>query len=563
MDYRNKAAGEQWQGEAWRFFDIIGEFEFAAAWVGNLLSRATLGVKKAGKDVDPADKGAQLMSTFFGSEEGRSQFLRGAGIHHTVAGEFVVVSYTKGGEDIWRLAAPQNVRQTGSSWEINGVALTDITGDPFRLRVWNPHPRHPEKANSPARAALPILAEIEKLSMHVAATVDSRLASAGILFLPNEMAFSSTTSEKDGTITSRTGTQAFIHELQKVAGTSIRDRSDASALVPIVVTADGEILDKVHHLAFSSKLDEQAMALRSEAIRRLALSLDMPPEVLLGTGDTNHWSAAQVDEAAIKSHTEPLLLRICADLTEGYLVPGLKELGMSPEEALLYSVVADTSKIRLRPNRSKEALELYDRGHLSGKALLRETGFDVDADAPDAEELRFFLLMKMATGSATPEMVAEANRLLGVSEMKAIGDQVNPAPAPRSLKDHPDKPLVPTDESQKRGDRRMLNAAAEQMVFRALERCGNKMKTKLHVVPPKGVEPAEAYLFHQVPGAEIDSMLEGSFAQVERFADRYGVYHGDLSSALEGYCRTLIAGQKHHSAVLLAAALDSLEVSHV
>jgi hypothetical protein len=40
--------------------------------------------------------------------------------------------------------------------------------------------------------------------------------------------------------------------------------------------------------------------LRREAVERLAIGLDMPPEVLLGLGDSNHWSAWQVDEQTWK-----------------------------------------------------------------------------------------------------------------------------------------------------------------------------------------------------------------------------------------------------------------------
>ena len=33
---------QQWQKEAWRFYDICGELRFAANWIANALSRATL-----------------------------------------------------------------------------------------------------------------------------------------------------------------------------------------------------------------------------------------------------------------------------------------------------------------------------------------------------------------------------------------------------------------------------------------------------------------------------------------------------------------------------------------
>ena len=38
-----------WQGDAWRYYDSIGELRFVANWVGNVMSRAKLVVAK---DID-------------------------------------------------------------------------------------------------------------------------------------------------------------------------------------------------------------------------------------------------------------------------------------------------------------------------------------------------------------------------------------------------------------------------------------------------------------------------------------------------------------------------------
>ena len=43
---RNEAG---WQERAWNWYDVIGEFRFACAWVGNVLSRAVLHVERDGK----------------------------------------------------------------------------------------------------------------------------------------------------------------------------------------------------------------------------------------------------------------------------------------------------------------------------------------------------------------------------------------------------------------------------------------------------------------------------------------------------------------------------------
>src|SRR3546814_15969461 len=69
--------------------------------------------------------------------------------------------------------------------------------------------------------------------------------------------------------------------------TPIRDRSSAAAVVPLTVPIpdDGTgraAADYVHFQTFSTPSDEERRELREEAIRRLALGQDAPPEVLLG-----------------------------------------------------------------------------------------------------------------------------------------------------------------------------------------------------------------------------------------------------------------------------------------
>ena len=222
-----------------------------------------------------------------------------------------------------------------------------------------------------------MLSEIARLTDHVAAQVDSRLAGAGILLMPSEMTFP-TPPEVEGE-TPRTANTAedLMTLIQEVMATSIEDRGDASALVPIVITAPEAAIASVKHLTFWTELDAQAIELRKEAIRRLALGMDIPPDTLLGFDRGNHWASWQADESAIKTHAEPLLKLVSHAITVGYLRPMLmEEEGLSAEEAAQFTLIADTSEMRLRPNRSKEALELYDRGELSGAALIRETGFD-------------------------------------------------------------------------------------------------------------------------------------------------------------------------------------------
>lgn len=551
-----RAGGAGWQDAAWHFYNTIGEYAYAVNWVGNLLSRAKLYATRDDGDgpqrLPSTDTASQYLGALFNNEQGKATALQQIGVHYTVAGEAYIVGTEDEDGDHWEIVAATRMRYENGVWVVDGKPNPGA----LVIRIWRPHPVERNHATSPSRAALPILSEIERLTMHVAAQVDSRLISAGILFLPNEMTFA--VMDEDGnTITG--SSDLFVQTLQDVASRAIANRDSASALVPIVISADGESLDKPNHLTFWSELDNQAIELRTEAIRRLALSMDMPPEILTGQGDTNHWSAWSIDESAIKSHTEPLLARIADDLATGYLRAMLIDDGMDPEEARAYGIGVDTTEMRLRPNRSQEALELWDRGVLNAKTLVEETGFKPDNIQDDAEHRRWFL-DKVASGQTTPEAVIAALEALGV-ELDVQEDPDPPDDRPSqhearptpSLQEHPRQEIPDANEAA-------LLAASEVLVFRALERAGNRLRNKTQRKIP-GVGAAETYMFHKVDTSTLEFVLEDAWSAVDRFARQYGADPQRLTDCLDAYTRAILVEQKAHDPAMMRSFINLLKVT--
>jgi len=562
-----RSSAEKWQDAAWEFYDTIGEYRYGVDWVGNLLSKATLYV--VGPDGQPSkhDLITEAMAALFGGPEGQAEMLRMLGIQFTVAGEAYIVGLDEEGDDDWFvIAATEISRKSDTTFSI-GTGSDKIvadTNDSMVIRIWRPHPRKPKVSTSPSRAVLPILSEIERLTMHVAAQLESRLTSAGLLILPSQFSFPALPSSrkaKDGEeVTSSqvaNPAQAFADLLVEIASIAIDDPTDASAKVPIVTQVDGEYIDKVQFLKFWTDLDEHAIELRTEAIRRLALGLDMPPEVLTGTADTNHWAAWQIDEAAIKSHSEPLLKVITSSLTVGYLRPVLESLGMDFEEAATYSIAADTADLRLRPNRSKEAMELYDRGVLSKGAVVRENGFD-ETDIMTGQELTDWLTVKLAEGQTTPELVAQGLSLLGVpvSAPTEPAEETHEQRPTRSKKEHP--VTGPPDEGEVPAD---LIATSEVVVFRALERAGNRLKNRLSGAAKEEIATAELYMrMPKLSDREIDSLLEDAWSCLSKLDVPSDV--DTLAATLDSYTRTLIGLRKAPDRQLLREHLALMRLEH-
>jgi len=534
-----------WQAEAWRFYDIIGELRYIADYIGNILSRARFEIEQVqgpngtllpnGPKVVTIGPAVDALGLLTAQDSSEEAILKAFGIHLTIAGECYLIGLEENGGDEWGVYGVTEVDHSGSGENVKW-SLKEENGQRRELdnavviRVWRPHPRNHMMADSPVRSVLPILSEIEYLTRHIFAQVQSRLAGAGILELAQGMTF----PVVPGTEGLGTADQ-FMQMLGEAMVRPIKDPSSPASIVPIVVTSPDDLIGKMNHTTFWSPLDEHAVELRTEAIRRLALGMEIPPEIMLGQGGVNHWSGWLIDESAIKAHIEPLLGIVTNAITVKYI--------RTATDSEMWRVVANTAQMRLRPDRSKEALELYDRGELDGEALRRETGFDED-DAPTIEEYRTWLLRKVAGGSATPEQVGAALALLGV-DLGVTGEVSREARPDRTLDEHPVRDMPNPEDSETDEVAPDLAAASEVLVFRALERAGNKMRS-LYGVRPAGVNAADLYRYVPVRNGDLDRFMEDAWSCLPQTMHRFTCDQERIKSALDSYTRSLLVTQGEH-----------------
>lgn len=571
-----RTRSSEWQNDLWDMYDQVPEFRAGCSWVGNLLSKAVLEVYKDGKPT--TDQNAlDALASLFGGAEGQEEMLRLLGINFTVAGEAFVVGLPKpGDDDEWEVIASTEVQgETTNAITIEGDRVPDGT---LAIRLWKAHPRKSNESDCPARALLPTLSEIVRLNQVIASLADSRLKGNGILFVPSELempAIPVLTADEEGNEMLSMQDASSISEgitrrLIKIASIAMQNRDSAAAAVPLVIAAPGEYLEKVQWIDFWTGFDEHSQKLREEARQSIGIGLDMPPEVITGTADVNHWGAWQIEEAAIKVHTEPLLNVIVASLTRGYLHPVLKAWGV--EDWASYTLEANTAALRLRPNRSKEAVELWDRGELSARTMLIENGFDPENDSPDNQERILFFLSKIArTTSATPDQLAAVLREIGLTNIPGELDAPQAGALERpSLEQHPTRDIPDAEESEAddavavRASGALVGApqafvldglllASEVLVDRALERAGNRLKNRIGRVPD-GTAAADLYLVGpRLSLSECEGLLADAWGGIQR--RDYGVDKAALEAALHQYTLSLLRLQKPHDRAALSRAL--------
>lgn len=398
MHKTNVTTAHLWQRDAWYYYDVTPEISYITRLEASAVSRASLFAARLPDDPSekpeavPADSNAAMaMSDMLGGRTSQSQELARIATHLAIPGLSFAVMWDDGGIHHWTVLSPDEISYTGNSWrmKVNGEDVFRPVSDTLVIRIWNQHGRNRWEPDSPVRHMLPVLSELEGLTKHVSATVDSRLAGAGLLVLPDTVDFPRTETTPEGV-------DPFMHELYKAMTTPITDRDIAAAVVPFAIRVPPEAVDKVKHIKFFTDLDSHTKELREEAIRRIALGMDIPPEQLLGMTDASHWSSWQIEDAYIKLHIEPKLQTICHAMTIGYLQPYLRSLGVSDWER--HVVWFDTTQIKLRPNRSADAADLHDDLLITDEARRRVAGFD-ESDAPDDEQFRQMLLTKAILGA--------------------------------------------------------------------------------------------------------------------------------------------------------------------
>jgi hypothetical protein len=618
MAQRPEAMGKavksaSWQEDAWRFYDEVGELRFGIGWLANGMSRVNLVAARqpehqgdepsAIEMPDPDDPDAEpltadelaavdLVSAIAGGSAGQGQLLAASCIQLSVPGVgFVLmeaqppdetppamIELTPLGDPVvptpdetwtWRVLATDELRSQGEVFEVATGQGTwrPLQPDHVLVKVWRPHPRKSWEPDSPCRAVLGVLRQIVLLDEHVAATATSRLSGAGVFILPTEAEFvplPTNTLVIEGA--PPVDDDDFIDTFVETMTLPIGDRGTAAAVVPLVVKIPGELCDKPQHITFWSEFNAELLPLRESAVKRLALGLDLPPEQLMGVGGMNHWGAWQIAEEAVTLHVEPMAETVCHALTIGYYRAALAAAGVAdPEEFLVWY---DTTDLTTRPDRSADAMALYDRVELSAAAARREAGLSED-DAPDDDERRMRILLKVAEGAPTlaPQMLAAVGLLEPVVAEAAAeateGQTGSPAAGDDEERGPPERPEgdgapAPVPE----GASAALVEACDGLVYRALERAGTKLRSaagkRINGGAAAVVCPDPALLHTQVKAtdyATLDALLVGAWTRVGLIAGRYGCDVDGLTAALDTYTRALIATGHAHDSDRLADAL--------
>lgn len=476
-NFTGMGAKTSFQEEAWEAVEQIGELRAAIEWKRALISRFRL----VASDVDPItgkptgetkSKIAQdIVQRIAGGLSGQSQMLGRLSVLLQIPGEaFLAVIYPNGGKtEEWHVVSGEEIQSRGTQ---QFLILPDGTQYPMNpktdslTRIWNQHPRRSWEADSALRAALPICREIIRMTQNIEGAGKSRQAGNGLLIIPEEISMPTSyapTAAPDPDApelpaappppVQSVSAADLQSAIMTTMGTAIKDPTSAEALVPIVLQVSGEYVDKVRHLTFANEVMATSVETREKAVKRLAMALDLPAEVVTGFGDVNHWGAFQIEDMAIRWHCSDDVETIVNALTE-YLLKPMLDRAKSKDEVVVWYDLTDVEN-----DEGEDAVTdaAFGFGVLNGPAYLREKGFEEDdgyaytkegwADwARDAARRDFNALEKVK--SLIPEIKdvipdPQGGPGGGASAPTAAKDESEPAEKPKNVPDSAAKPPPP------------------------------------------------------------------------------------------------------------------------
>lgn len=423
-----------WQTRAWEYLDKVGELRYYVSWRSNACSQVRLVASELddqGRPTGHCENEAvnRIASAIGGTHLQRTAWLKRTVECLSVVGEtFTAILFLPDSppQGTWFTFSRDEIRKSGPNETVvelpDGTEHTLVKGVDSLRRVWEPHPRRAKEADSPVRAADDSLAEIVRTTRKIRHADTSRLIGAGVVFVPQEMSLPAVqgTPAIDGhlggvptpvSLQGATAAGQLNEMLFDVAKAALKNEDSFAAQIPLFASVPGEMINKVQHLKFGDDVTDLAIKTRNDAIARLAMSLEVSPERLLGLGSsTNHWSAWAIGDDDVQLHIAPAMKTICDAVTQWVFHPALERAGIDPAKYVLWY---DASGLTEDPDKTDDATDAFDRGAITADAYreflgLGATGYNLVSG--DLSEWRKWAVDQVAN---EPTLITTLLPLLG------------------------------------------------------------------------------------------------------------------------------------------------------
>lgn len=404
-----------------------GELHYATTFMARQVGRLRWDVTIAGTTLEP-EASDEIIARVTGTD-GPAIVTAAMALHSQVAGDYLYRRLADTGH--WVVERP------------NSGGLSSGGDDEADVEVYTARfdPADPDRIDSPVIAALPVAKELLLLSALSRAQARNRTSQRGLLLYPQ------TVQWPDGF--------DFGQMLERLMTAPIEDEHSAAAVVPAQVPIPPDDADVWKVLQFPSAWDSELPSRIERTIRRLALQLDMPAEILTGMADVNHWTAWQIEETTYRAHVEPLARWPARTLRDAIAL-------VADEDPAVIEVDPDPAALLARTPSFQDAIAARNVGAVGDAFIRRLLGAD-DEDAATPDELARTQPPSPGFAPLTTDQTRTISAALDTEQdVEQLGDR-----------------LARLDEQllqQARG-------ATEQAIGRARERIGARLRTAVRDDP--------------------------------------------------------------------------------
>lgn len=561
---------QEWQAEAWQYYDEVPEIKFCTHFLGNLAAKLRLfvGVRTAPDEhpvaVDDIDspippewqkRAIYHLSRLRAERGGQSEICRMLNMNLEIPGECFLIgwaAYTETSKVVdpetglpllidhpeeWDVKSISEVFNKDGRWRVKNDPNAKDTDpesthdvDPDRgdviIRVWLRHPQWSNMADSLMRGVLGECRSLTVLSQQILAEANSHL-SAGILAMSNELSFGRDTTDEAPGDGQDAAEDPFDDMLFNTMASAVEDPSSPASLAPLVLRGPSDLLkpDVLRLISLARSSDAYLDDRIEKRILRIARGLNVPVEVATGLMETTFANAQQVHQDIFDQHMEPRAVLIVDALTVGFLAPELEAEGCPPDVVDQIVVWYDPKALIRQPDAIEKSDSGFDRMAISAMAWRAKNGYN-DADAPTREEILERIVFEKARAQLGPEISLALLKLMGVPiEVEAMPGP-SPAPVlpaswaeqldalaaaapkvtPRALSGVPTPGRQLVDLDIELRTRLLI--ASSDALERTLEKAGNRLRSKLSAQQRQTVRQVPAYRIAATLGRAVVASID-------------------------------------------------------
>lgn len=494
-----------WQKKAFLFAKIIPELNYASRFYAKMLTRLRIypAYRSPSDETEPITEGlpVDLLDRIQDPGGGRSGILSSYGRLMFIAGEgYLFGRDLEKDTERWAFVNTEEIAFDGKAILWKPVS----TAEPIRFspsqaqayRLWTPDPERSGEAESPMRAIIEIAQELDVLTKAVASTAVSRMVN-GILRVPSELSFGADEAGVDDDPEANSFLADWIEHIIGV----VENAGSPEAAAPFLAEGALEYLAGLDWIkTHDPATDYMEQALRTEAINRAAMGMDLPPEVLKGMAEANHWGARQILHDTWRSHGSVVAEQFCDDVADAYLRPALREAKFERWREVV--IAYDDSNVVVPPDRTDDADKALDRGMVNDPGYRQMKGI-AESMAPSDEERR----IQLAIALHEPALLKGTR--FEIEEPEPAPLPPGPVPSPDAPPDAQEGPPPPGPAGTSRQESRasiihQINGAAAHGVVRCREVAGSRIRQQIRSRSRGAVELG---LIDGIPNANVACTL--------------------------------------------------------